>query len=294
MTWLYAAIDGLLLAGPFALWGVALVYGRRLGSILGIAHGHFAVLGLVLVSVIGPRSIAGAIIGSLVFVPLIFLLGYGLNVALELRPEVREQHGELGALALVAAVAFAASGLAQWVVGDDGLGNLSDRLDAAVLSLGDGTILRAHLAALVLSLVAIGLLVFVSNSTSIGSRLRAAAEDPESFDRLGLSSMRARAAGSGLVFGLTALGGVLYGLTSKSPSATDGPLALVSGFEAVVIGGIASLWGPIGGGVALGLTRSLGNEFVSGWGMVASHVLALAMLVYRLRGRASLWTLDGE
>jgi branched-chain amino acid transport system permease protein len=59
---------------------------------------------------------------------------------------------------------------------------------------------------------------------------------------------------------------------------------LLFAFEAVVIGGLGSLWGTLLGGVVLGVAQALGNQIEVGSGVLAGHLVFLAVLALRPRG----------
>jgi branched-chain amino acid transport system permease protein len=61
-----------------------------------------------------------------------------------------------------------------------------------------------------------------------------------------------------------------------------GPMLLIQAFEAVVIGGIGSLWGTLLGGVLLGVAQSLGALWSPQGFQLAGHLLFLAVLGARL------------
>ena len=69
---------------------------------------------------------------------------------------------------------------------------------------------------------------------------------------------------------------------------TDGPAQLIFGFEAVVIGGLGSLWGTLLGGIILGVAQTVGNQidvefdFLSG--PLFGHLIFLAVLAFRPTG----------
>ncbi len=62
----------------------------------------------------------------------------------------------------------------------------------------------------------------------------------------------------------------------------SGPMQLIFAFEAVVIGGIGSLWGTLIGGIVLGLAQSIGAAFDPKWFLLAGHLTFLAVLAVRL------------
>ena len=70
--------------------------------------------------------------------------------------------------------------------------------------------------------------------------------------------------------------------TSFSPSSGGG--ILLFAFEAVVIGGLGSLWGTLVGGIVLGVAQGVGNQASIGWDLLAGHLVFLFVLLVRPRG----------
>ena len=84
-------------------------------------------------------------------------------------------------------------------------------------------------------------------------------------------------AAAAIAVALAALAGALLAMRA-TVEPYGGPLLLIQAFEAVVIGGIGSLWGTLAGGIALGVAQSLG-ALVSPQGFqLAGHLLFLAVL----------------
>ncbi len=63
-----------------------------------------------------------------------------------------------------------------------------------------------------------------------------------------------------------------------------GPARLIFAFEAVIIGGLGSLWGTLAGGVMLGVAQTVGAEINPEWQLLAGHLVFLAVLLLRPRG----------
>ena len=59
---------------------------------------------------------------------------------------------------------------------------------------------------------------------------------------------------------------------------------LIFGFEAIIIGGLGSLWGTLAGGILLGLAQAIGGHINVGLPFVAGHVAFLAVLLVRPQG----------
>ena len=65
---------------------------------------------------------------------------------------------------------------------------------------------------------------------------------------------------------------------------TIGPARLIFAFEAVIIGGLGSLWGTLAGGIVIGIAQTAGAAINPEWQILAGHLAFLAVLVVRPRG----------
>ena len=70
--------------------------------------------------------------------------------------------------------------------------------------------------------------------------------------------------------------------TTFTPSI--GPTRLIFAFEAVIIGGLGSLWGTLAGGVILGVAQAIGAQVDPAYGVLTGHLVFLAMLAFRPQG----------
>jgi branched-chain amino acid transport system permease protein len=86
-----------------------------------------------------------------------------------------------------------------------------------------------------------------------------------------------------LSLAIVGLAGVLLGIRSNFDPAS-GPGLLIFGFEAVIIGGLSSLWGTLAGGIILGVVQAVGAAFDPGWQVLAGHLAFLLVLAVRPRG----------
>ena len=65
---------------------------------------------------------------------------------------------------------------------------------------------------------------------------------------------------------------------------TIGPARLIFAFEAVIIGGLGSLWGTLAGGIVIGIAQTVGARINPEWQILAGHLAFLVVLVLRPRG----------
>ena len=80
-----------------------------------------------------------------------------------------------------------------------------------------------------------------------------------------------------------ALAGIAYGMMTQF-APTSGGVNLLFAFEAVVIGGIGSLWGTLVGGIALGVAQQIGAHINPQYQVLAGNVLFLLVLAVRPQG----------
>ena len=131
-------------------------------------------------------------------------------------------------------------------------------------------------------LVLVGLQLFF-NRTALGQAFRATSDDPETAELMGINSRQIYALAMGISFAILALAGILLGIrTNFAP--TDGPARLIFAFEAVIIGGLGSLWGTLAGGIILGLSQNIGAQINPTWFQLAGHVVTLVVLAVRPTG----------
>jgi branched-chain amino acid transport system permease protein len=100
---------------------------------------------------------------------------------------------------------------------------------------------------------------------------------------MGIDNRRVYGVALGIAVLTVALAGVLMGAQS-SFDPFIGPSRLIYAFEAVIIGGLGSLWGTLAGGITLGVAQALGREYNSQWGELTGHAVFLAVLATRPTG----------
>ncbi|MFM2289230.1 MAG: hypothetical protein RL684_2373, partial [Pseudomonadota bacterium] len=70
--------------------------------------------------------------------------------------------------------------------------------------------------------------------------------------------------------------------TTFDPAA--GPERLLFGFEAVIVGGLGSLWGTLLGGICIGIAQGIGAHIDPDLQQLAGHIAFLAILALRPAG----------
>ena len=120
-------------------------------------------------------------------------------------------------------------------------------------------------------------------ASALGRAFRAASDDQEAVRLMGVNHRHIYGLAMALAMAIVAVAGVFLALRANI-SPADGPLRLLYAFEAVIIGGLGSLWGTLAGGIILGVAQSIGLKADPGWGILAGHLAFLAVLVVRPNG----------
>ncbi len=281
MNTVNAVVQGVLLGGLYALVaaGLSLVFGVM--RIVNLAHGVLAVLAAYGALLLGEHLGWNPFLSLLVVVPAMAALGYLLQRALLDRAL---RGGELAPLLVTFGLAIVLQNLLLETFSAD-----TQRLDVG--SLGSASIRIADglaigwfplLAAAVGVLVIAGLGQFLAR-TRTGRAMRATSDDQEAAQLMGIDNRRLYAVATAIALGTVALaGGFLGSRSTFDPGA--GATTLIFAFEAVVIGGLGALWGTLLGGVVLGVAQGLGAAIDPAYGVLAGHLVFLAVLAVRPRG----------
>jgi len=157
-------------------------------------------------------------------------------------------------------------------------------IETASLSLGSGLAVGwfpfITLAAAVLILVGLQLVI---SRTSVGRAFRATSDDHETAELMGIDNRRLYGLAMALSLGIVAVAGVFLGIRTTF-AFSSGPDRLLFAFEAVIIGGLGSLWGTLVGGAVLGIAQTVGAKLSPGWGILTGHLVFLAVLLLRPQG----------
>jgi branched-chain amino acid transport system permease protein len=119
--------------------------------------------------------------------------------------------------------------------------------------------------------------------TELGRAFRATSDDQETVRLMGVDNRHIYGLAMAIALAVVAIAGIFLGVrTNFDPSI--GPARLLYAFEAVIIGGLGSLWGTLAGGVILGVAQSIGAKVDPGWQLLAGHLAFLLVLLIRPRG----------
>jgi branched-chain amino acid transport system permease protein len=280
MQWVNAVMQGVLLGGLYALFaaGLSLIFGVM--GLVNVAHGDlivlFAYMGYFAAELLG----IGPFAALLCVVPVAAGIGYVLQRGVLNRT--------LGADLPPLLVTFGLSVIIQNVLLIFCTAD-SRKLQAGALELASWKVaegLSIGLLPLIQFLCAVIMIAGVQllfYRTPLGRAFRATSDDPSVAQLMGLETKHIFGLALALSLAMAAVAGVFMGIR-RSFDPSSGPLMLIFGFEAIIIGGMGSLWGTLAGGIVLGVAQTLGAQINVAWPIIAGHVAFLLVLLVRPQG----------
>jgi branched-chain amino acid transport system permease protein len=156
-------------------------------------------------------------------------------------------------------------------------------METASVQAGSLSIGVLSLMTFVIAVVVIVVLQWVFYHTALGRQFRAVSDNQDIAQLMGLNKGHVFGLALALSLAVCGIAGVLLGMrTSFDPSIGSG--RLIFAFEAVIIGGLGSLWGTLAGGIVLGVAQTVGGKINPGWQLLAGHIVFLLVLAVRPRG----------
>ncbi len=280
MNWIDTIAQGELLGGLYALFaaGLSLVFGIM--RLVNLAHGDLIVMGAYLILLVVSVTGINPFLAAAVAMPAMFGVGWALQRVVLNRV--------LGADILPPLlVTFGLSIVVQNVL-LEGFTADSQRigagpLETASVDLGVVTLGVMPLLTFGSAVAVIMALNWVFYRTSLGRAFRATSDDPVTASLMGIRPQGIFAVATGLAMVVVTIAALYLGMRANFDP-TIGPARLIYAFEAVIIGGLGSLWGTLAGGVIIGVAQTVGAAINPEWQILAGHVAFLVVLLLRPRG----------
>ena len=280
-TLVQAIAQGVLLGGYYAIIaaGLSLMFG--VVRFINLAHGDMLVLGAML-ALFAVEGMGWPVwLAVLTVLPVMAALGW---LAQGLMFERALQGGALLPILVTLGLGAALQNAMFGLFGSNtrSLGAHIGALSWSGWTLPGGiTLGKLPVLVFVTAVGVLGLLHLMMTRTRLGRAIRATASDPEAAELCGIDARRVHRSAAAITAALAALGGVFLAMRAQvTPYA--GPAQLIFAFEAVVIGGVGSLWGTLIGGIVLGLAQTLGGAIAPQLSLLAGHLVLLAALAWRI------------
>jgi branched-chain amino acid transport system permease protein len=281
MQWLNVILQGVLIGGLYAMFaaGLSLIFGVM--RLVNIAHGDLIVLAAYISLLVTQALGVDPLTSLLLVVPIMALIGYALQRGLlnqtigdDLLPPLLVTFG----LSIIIQ-----NGLLELFTAD------SRRLQAGALEIytvqlaqGVWVGILPFIQFIVAVIVVAGLQVLFYR-TALGRAFRATSDDQAVAQLMGLDTRHVFAMAMALSLAIVAIAGVFLAVRANFDPAI-GPARLIFGFEAVIIGGLGSMWGTLAGGIILGVSQAIGAQIDPGWQLLAGHIVFLLILAFRPQG----------
>jgi branched-chain amino acid transport system permease protein len=280
MQWLDALIQGVLLGGMYAQYalGMALMFGVM--RIVNVTHGDLVIL-LALIGIsLATSWHIGPFVALIVLVPLAAFFGWALQRAVLNRVVGQDP---LPSLIATFGLSVALQNLMLQIWSADTRSMPGGGIEQASFQLGPIFIGVLPVIVLVVATLLTGGLDALLRFTRFGRALRASSADVEAAALTGVNPKAIYSAATAIAVGILGFAAVFQGLRSTvAPS--DGPAQLIYAFEAVIIGGMGSVWGAFIGSMVLGVSQAIGFRIDPGFGILAGHLVFLIVLAIRPQG----------
>lgn len=272
--------QGMLLGGLYALFaaGLSLVFGIM--RLVNLAHGDLIILAAYLILTVATVTGLHPFVAVLIAAPLMFGFGWLLQTHLLNRVLGNDILPPL--LVTFGLSVVIQNGLLSTFTADSQkltAGSIeAASVDLGVVTLGVMPVLTFGSAVLV-----IFLLNQLFYRTALGRAFRATSDDAVTAQLMGIRPQRVFAMATGIAMVVATIAALYLG-TRANFDPSIGPARLLYAFEAVIIGGLGSLWGTLAGGIVIGLAQAVGASINPEWQILSGHIAFVLVLLIRPRG----------
>lgn len=280
MIWLDTLVQGILLGGLYALFaaGLSLVFGIM--RLVNLAHGDLIVLAAYLI--LGVMGALGLhpFVAVLIAAPVMFCVGWLLQTYV-----LNRVLGEDILPPLL--VTFGLSVVIQNGLLETYSAN-SQKLTAGAIEAQSVQVGPIALGVMpLLTLASAVAVIFALNQlfyrTALGRAFRATSDDATTAQLMGIRPSNVFAMATGIAMVVATIAAMYLG-TRANFDPSIGPARLLYAFEAVIIGGLGSLWGTLAGGIVIGVAQAFGAAINPEWQILSGHIAFVLVLMLRPRG----------
>jgi len=284
-TVMQAVINGLLIGGIYALVsiGVTLIFG--VVKIVNFAQGEFVMIGMYLSYYLSSQFNIDPVVSVLFSMPILFVVGVLIQHYL-----IRRVLGlnDLPQIFLTFALSLLIINLSLMFFTANYRTIHTWYSDEAFHFWGV-YIPYAKLIAFVLAMILSGILWLFLKTTDLGKAMRAASQNRDVAQLMGINPNRVFAVALGIALALAGAAGSL--LMSFYPAyPLVGQVFVLMAFVAVVLGTLGNVLGALVASLLMGIAESLGIQFIGAdSGLIVVFILLLATLALKPSGLAGGW-----
>jgi branched-chain amino acid transport system permease protein len=274
---LQTCLSGLFMGSVYALIaiGFTLVFGVT--NIVNFAHGHLVMGAMFVTYLLFKTANVDPYVSLIVVLPLFFALG-ALLYAVVIQRIVEAPHSAHMMVTLGLLIFF--ENVANFFFGGD-LRGITTTYTTSSFIVGAVSIPIARLGAAAVSLAAVVVLALFLHRTSLGTAIRASANNREGAALVGIDVGRVYLISFSLGTAAAALAGaVIVPFSLVSPFV--GHEFILKAFVIAVLGGLGSVAGALVGGLLIGFVEALSSLYVSAsLGNATVFAILIAVLLYR-------------
>ncbi len=283
-VFIQAVINGLLIGGVYALVAVGLNLMFGVMKLVNFAHGEFLMMGMYVAisfaSLALPTGLLSIYWVALPTMLVMTIVGAAFYLLLLRRAA---KFGETAQILLTIGLSIGTQGLAQVLRGSD-FKLIPNPINGAAVRFGSIYFQIGPAIAFLVAIATTVIMAWALRFTRFGKSARAVAENVETAEMLGIDARRVFMITTAIATGLVGLAGALvipYHFTFPNV----GQNFVVIAFLAIVIAGLGSVVGAVGGGLLLGVMQSLTAAYFDlDLSTGAIYVLFLAILLLRPQG----------
>ena len=281
IEWANTLIQGVLTGGLYAMFaaGLAIIFGIM--RLVNITHGDLIVLAAFIALVVIESTGFNPFLSLIIVLPILFIIGYLLQRGILNYPLGDDL---LPPLLVTFGLSIVVQNVLLEVFSADSQRLKAGDLETSNIELIEG--LSIGIFPFIIFIVAVFMIIglqLLFNYTRLGRAFRATSDDATTAQLMGINHKHVFALAMGLAMVLVGIAGVLMAVRSNfDPSI--GPTKLLYAFEAVIMGGLGSLWGTLIGGIILGVAQNIGAKIDPGWQILAGHIAFLIVLVIKPNG----------
>jgi branched-chain amino acid transport system permease protein len=280
LLWVDGLVQGILLGGLYAQYalGMALMFGVM--RIVNITHGDLTVL----LALIGITLAASFKIGPWAVLAMLVITGAFIGWVLQ-RTILNRVVGAdpLPSLIATFGLSVALQNLMLQIWSADTRSLRTGGIEQASFEIGGLFVGVLPLIVLITATVLTGGLDALLRYSRFGRSIRASAADVEAAAMTGVDPKTVYAGATAIAVAILGFAAVFQSLRATVAPA-DGPYQLIYAFEAVIIGGMGSIWGAFIGAMVLGVAQSIVFRIDPGAGILAGHIVFLTVLALRPQG----------
>lgn len=277
-----ALINGIMVGGFYAamVLGFSIIWGVM--GVINLAHGEFVMLGAYMTWYLSKQIGWEPFATLIVVIPVMFALGYVLQVVL-INRIIERPH--LISLLVTFALSIILANIVKLVF--TATPRTVDTALGGFWRIGNVTVPITKTTVLVAALIIMVVLHLFLQRTRLGKSIRAAAQNREAARIVGIEIGRVYAITFAICIALTGAAGMLVSPTQAVFPFMGPPLTLKA-FAITAMSGLGSIPGALMGGMVLGLVEVFIATYVPGigtnLGIISSFVILVVVLVTRPQG----------